>query len=189
VREAQAHPALFAAESPPWSAPAGKRGNWCVKKNATSVLLAPVGGAYECAKASGGRAEGERTAMSREHPARCVTLATHASCVILRPHDPVEVRVRDAVRSEEEAQLGGMLLGVAHSVEQQFQRTDRPPLPLFPRELVGSTRPFAGQRLDGVLALLREVGEIGAQVFFGVGLLGAVHRLRRVLAQQKAREA
>ena len=98
--------------------------------------------------------------MSRGHPS------------LLRPRDPVELRVRDAVLAEEEAQLGGMLLDVTHGVQHQFQITDGPPLPLLPRELIGVARPFAGQGIDGALALLLGVGEIGEQFIFRVGPFG-----------------
>src|SRR5438045_2224282 len=46
----------------------------------------------------------------------------------LHSRDPVEVRGRDGVLSEEEAQLGRMFLDVAQTVELQFQVADRLPL-------------------------------------------------------------
>ena len=42
----------------------------------------------------------------------------------LRARDPVEVRVRDGVLSEKEAQLGRMFLDVAHIAELQLQIAD-----------------------------------------------------------------
>jgi hypothetical protein len=47
-----------------------------------------------------------------------------AARVTLRSRDPVEVRIRDGVLSEKEAQLGRMFLDVAHIVELQLQKAD-----------------------------------------------------------------
>ncbi len=67
-----------------------------------------------------------------------------------------------------------MLLRVPHGVQQQFQITDGPPLPLLPGELIGGAGPLASQRRDGVLTLLPGVDEVGAQFILRVGPLGLV---------------
>src|SRR5689334_5236894 len=57
----------------------------------------------------------------------------------------------DAMLAEEEAQLGGMPLDVAHVVELQLQKVDR--LPFGPGILDGPARLLIPQRLDGRAAL------------------------------------
>jgi hypothetical protein len=92
------------------------------------------------------------------------------------PHtrNPVKVCVRDAVLAEEEAQLGCMLLDVTHGIQHQFQITDGPPLPLFPREFIGIAHPFTGKSCNRAVALLPGVGEIHQQLIFRVYPFGWV---------------
>src|SRR2546423_3801418 len=93
-----------------------------------------------------------------------------AARVTLRSRDPVEVRVRDGVLPEEEAQLGSMFLDVAHIVELQLQKADWPPLRPGIRD--GPARLLVRQRDQRGVALLARGREIGAQLLLGIGPCG-----------------
>ena len=93
-----------------------------------------------------------------------------AAGFILRSRDPGEVRVRDGVLAEEEAQLGRMFLDVAHVVELQLQVADG--LPRRPGIRDGPARLLLRQRDQGGVALLAQRREIVAQLLLGIGPVG-----------------
>jgi len=76
--------------------------------------------------------------------------------------------------AEEKAQLGRVLLDMAHGVQQQFEITDRSPLSSFPRELVAGARPRICQCINGVVTLPPHIGEVGAQLILSVNAFGWV---------------